>query len=92
MGVFRDLDNDELIDEALIADPLWRKTVSVHRRSEASHLEVEPDLRCRGFSIMRFEGSCWRFAADAVGYGESKGMRVDVVSGLFASVVEDRWR
>jgi hypothetical protein len=41
---------------------------------------------------MRFEGSCWRFAADAVGYGESKGMRVDVVSGLIASVVEDRWR
>jgi hypothetical protein len=31
-------------------------------------------------------------AADAVGYGESTGMRVDVVAGWRTSRTEDRWR
>jgi DNA-directed RNA polymerase specialized sigma24 family protein len=32
------------------------------------------------------------FAADAVGYGGSMGMRVDVVSERRTSISEDRWR
>jgi len=43
----------------------WRITVSVDRKSEARHVEVKPNLRCRGFSITRFEGSRLRLATGA---------------------------
>jgi hypothetical protein len=49
-----------------------RIPTSVHRKSEASHVEVEGGNAVRrGFLITRFERRRWRFAADAGGYGES---------------------
>jgi hypothetical protein len=41
-------------------------------------------LNRRGFSITPLEGSRCPFAADAAGYGESMGMRVDVLAGWHA--------
>ena len=40
----------------------------------------------------RLEGSPLAFAADAAGYGESRGMRVDVLSERRTSKPDDRWQ
>ena len=39
------------------------------------------NVDCRALSITRLEGRPLTFAADAGGYGESRGMRVDVFTG-----------
>src|SRR5215470_7807644 len=47
---------------------------------------------CRGFSITRLEGSRWCLRRTRSGYGESRGMRVDVITGKYLTRAERRWR
>src|SRR5439155_4164990 len=51
----------------------------------ARQVERESHARCRGFSITRLEGSRWCVRRTQSGYGESTGMRVEVVAGRAAS-------
>ena len=46
----------------------------------------------RGFSITRLEGSRWCLRRTRSGYGESRGMRVDVVTGKYLTGAERRGR
>src|SRR5688572_29191946 len=58
----------------------WCITASVHRKSAARQVESKSNAGCRGFSITRYEGSRWCLRRTRSGYGESTGMRAEVVA------------